>query len=106
MILTFHFELRHVPGKVHRLDGLSRRPLQLRDLVEEEEDDPENFNNWVDNLYRFMHLLNPIKPVSQSAQLFCTFTMEEMRETDAETKAPIIDYKAVPWPEKALLVEI
>ena len=32
--------------------------------------------------------------------------MEETRKTDAETKVPIIDYKAVSWLEKAWLVEI
>lgn len=41
-ILLFHFELRHVPGKTHKIsDGLSRRPPAEDDEVAEDE-------NWLD----------------------------------------------------------
>ena len=36
-IMVFHFELRHVPGKVHGPDGLSRQPPQPDDDSDNEE---------------------------------------------------------------------
>ncbi|KAI0357930.1 hypothetical protein OH77DRAFT_1380730, partial [Trametes cingulata] len=54
-ILTFHFELVHVPGERHGPDGLSRRPPQPGDSPPEEDD----FDDWVDRLHGFMHQLNP-----------------------------------------------
>ena len=74
-ILTFHFELRHVPGKQHGPDGLSRRPPQPGDLLEEE-DDPEEFNDWVDNLYGFTHLINPSLPATRSASFLFTLASQ------------------------------
>ena len=59
-ILTFHFELQHIPGKIHGPDGLSRRPPQPRDLNDDK--DPDTFDDWVDHLYGFLHLLNPTTP--------------------------------------------
>jgi hypothetical protein len=57
-ILTFHFELVHVPGTHHGPDGLSRRTRQPGD-----EDEPEDdFDDWIDNLYGFVHMINtPIR---------------------------------------------
>jgi hypothetical protein len=57
-ILTFHFELVHVPGTMHGPDGLSRRPRQPDDESEDEELEEEEFEDWIDNLYGFMHLIN------------------------------------------------
>ena len=59
-ILTFHFELQHVPGKHHRPDGLSRCPPQPDDDSNKEEDseDKEEFEDWIDNLYGFTHMIN------------------------------------------------
>jgi len=66
-ILTFYLELRHIPSKIHRPDGLSRWLPQPGDLTDKE-DDKVNFNNWVDNLYGFLHLLNlPTPKHSQSS---------------------------------------
>ena len=56
-IKMFHFDLVHVPGKRHTPDGLSRRPAQPDD--KSDEDDGEEFEDWVDNMYGFMHLINP-----------------------------------------------
>ena len=56
VILTFHFELRHVPGKIHGPDRLSHRPLQPGDL--NNEDDTDEFDDWIDNLYGFLHMIN------------------------------------------------
>ena len=56
-ILTFHFELVHVPGTMHGLDGLSQRPPQPGDKVELDADD-----DWIDELYGFMHMINSPRP--------------------------------------------
>ena len=50
-ILTFHFDLVHVPGMMHGPDGLSRRRLQPGDEPEPEDD----FDDWINRLYGFMH---------------------------------------------------
>ena len=55
-IRMFHFELVHVPGEHHGPDGLSRRPRQPGDRDEVDDDE---FDDWVDNLYGFLHLINP-----------------------------------------------
>ena len=63
-ILTFHFELQHVPGKHHGPDRLSRHPPQPDDDSDEEEDseDEEEFEDWINNLYGFTHMINqPIR---------------------------------------------
>ena len=83
-ILTFHFELRHVPGKQHGPNGLSRHPPQPSNLSDEEED-PEAFDDWVDNLYGFAHLLNPTAPKSDSAKLLCAFAMEQAHQRPEDT---------------------
>ena len=54
-ILTFHFTLVHVPGTMHGPDGLSQHHAQPGNDPEPE----DNFNNWVDQLYGFVHLINP-----------------------------------------------
>ncbi len=62
-ILTFHFELQHVPGKHHGPDSLSRRPIQLEDDSDDEaEQEAEDFEDWIDNLYGFMHMVNSPVP--------------------------------------------
>jgi len=88
-ILTFHFELCHVPSKIHRPDGLSRWPPQPGDLCDEE-DDKDNFDDWVDNLYSFLHFINPPVPAAQLERLLYTLTgqeaailSEEFTESDA-----------------------
>ena len=53
-ILTFHFTLVHVPGTMHGPDGLSRRVPQPGD----EPEPPDDFDDWVDNLYGLMHMIN------------------------------------------------
>jgi len=57
-ILTFHFTLVHVPGAFHGPDGLSRRIPQPGDEPEPEDD----FDDWIDNLHGFMHMINPTSP--------------------------------------------
>src|SRR6267154_2498718 len=54
-ILTFHFILVHVPGTMHGPDGLLRRRPRPGD---EPEPDDEDFDDWIDDLYGFMHMIN------------------------------------------------
>ena len=107
-ILTFHFELRHVPGKIHGPDGLSRRPPQPGDLSEE--DDPDDFDDWVDNLYGFLHLLNPATPAIFSMNLLCTFAAEHAMQlpsdiSEAPENAASTDGYSAPRTEAALLAD-
>ena len=55
-ILLFHFTLIHVPGTHHGPDGLSQRRPQPGDEEEEADDD---FEDWVDRVNGFVHMLNP-----------------------------------------------
>jgi hypothetical protein len=57
-ILTFHFDLVHVPGTHHGPDRLSRQPQQVGD--EEDRDDEEDFMDWIDQLHGFLHQINVI----------------------------------------------
>ncbi|KAG6847390.1 hypothetical protein C0991_001931 [Blastosporella zonata] len=58
-ILLFQFKLVHVKGILHGPDGLSQRPRQPDDS-----DDPQdpNFKDWVDQMYGFMHIIQPTIP--------------------------------------------
>ena len=58
-ILTFHFELVHIPGVMHGPDSLSRCPAQLNDEDYNAETEEHNFDDWINNLYSFMHHINP-----------------------------------------------
>ena len=96
-ILTFHFKLRHVPGKQHGPDGLSRQPPQPGDIVEEE-DDPEEFNDWVDNLYSFTHLINPSPPATESVKYLYILASQLTTPRPPDTTDPDtpIEYYKVP----------
>src|SRR5258707_5519155 len=63
-ILAFHFSLEHVPGIVHGPDGLSQRPAQPEDSAEE--NDEEDFEDWIDKFYGFAHFINPVHVYSQT----------------------------------------
>ncbi len=107
-ILTFHFELRHVPGTRHGPNGLSWRPPHPGDLSDKE--NPEDFDDWVDNLYGFIHLLNPPALSSASFQLLCVLTMEQVQPrpktvSDANHADPPIQYYQIPWLGKATFVD-
>ncbi len=54
-ILLFDFKLVHIPGVKHGVDGLSRRCLQPDDEPAQG-DDPD----WVDKMYGFVHIMNPL----------------------------------------------
>jgi hypothetical protein len=88
-ILTFHFELQHIPGKVHGPDGLSRRPPQPGDLSDKE--DPDDFNDWVDNLYGFMHLINPPIPATTSTNILYLFPCQESAISPPDPADNVLD---------------
>ena len=67
-ILTFQFELVHVPATHHGPDGLSRRPRQLDDEIRDEEALDDEFDDWIDGLYGFMHAINPSPFVDMASQ--------------------------------------
>ena len=83
-IFTFHFELWHVPGKIHGPNGLSCRPPQPGDLDDDE--DPDAFDDWVDHLYGFLHFLNPTTPALQTNDLLYQFAAEQslIPESDSD----------------------
>jgi hypothetical protein len=50
-----HFTLVHVPGMHYTSDRLSRQKPRPGD----EEEPEDNFKDWIDNINRFIHFLNP-----------------------------------------------
>lgn len=111
-ILLFQFELVHVPGERHGPDGLSRRHHQDGDRQEEPEDD-EEFDDWVDNLYGFMHILNEpaweLYDAARDGSVFALcevpmFALRELKEAAAVrdiAKDPVASYDAFPRSSKA-----
>ncbi|KAJ3499308.1 hypothetical protein NLJ89_g10112 [Agrocybe chaxingu] len=71
-ILMFHFTLVHVPGQFHGPDGLSRRRPQPGDEPEPDDD----FEDWIDNVHGFMHLLNPTHSFISAAPPFLIYASE------------------------------
>ncbi|ETW78933.1 hypothetical protein HETIRDRAFT_453476 [Heterobasidion irregulare TC 32-1] len=104
-ILTFHFTLVHVPGTSHGPDGLSRQPPQPSDRPEPEDD----FDDWIDNLYGFLHLINNTFPSSISASTTAIFTSslidDHPTDADSADEEPAIDYSDIPRLQKALEAE-
>ena len=90
-ILTFHFTLVHIPGTMHGPDGLSQHRAQPGDDPESE----DNFDNWVDQLYGFVHLVNlPLR----TAQCSTTTSMYRMSITSPTLRLEYnkIEYSDVP----------
>src|ERR1700722_3903832 len=81
-ILTFHFELVHVPNSHHGPDGLSRRPKQPDDC---DPPDIEDYEDWIDRLHSLIHQINfplfpmPLRPTPAPAsfELVSTLSLEE-----------------------------
>jgi hypothetical protein len=99
-ILTFHFKLVHVPGTQHGHNGLSRRPPQPDDEEAEVEAEENEFDDWINNLYGFMHIINesPVCP----RQLFhrrristFTTTIVSAYTNDFTQPARELDYSVV-----------
>ena len=96
-ILTFHFTLVHIPGTMHGPDGLSQRRAQLGDDPEPEDD----FNDWVDQLYGFVHLVDLPLCTAQ-----CSTTMSMYRTSIASPTLRLeynkIEYSDVPHSPSAV----
>jgi hypothetical protein len=99
-ILTFHFDLIHVPGTHHGPNGLSRQPRQVGD--DEDRDDKEDFADWIDQLHGFLHQINIIDihllttPNSPPLPFPCISTLIQATDLSEEetsmTNADIDDY--------------
>jgi hypothetical protein len=110
--ITFQFDLIHVPGTHHGPDGLSRRPQQVGD--DEDQDDEEEFTDWIDQLHGFLHQINVIDihppPTSDSLPLpfphistlaQATDLSEEDTSALDTTDTNIDDYTLAPWSAQA-----
>jgi hypothetical protein len=60
-ILTFYFILVHIPGTMHSPDGLSQCHPQPGDKPELYDED---FNDRIDDLYGFMHMIKDSQPIT------------------------------------------
>ncbi len=86
-ILTFHFSLVHVPGLLHLVDGLSRRTKQPGDIPSDDEgEDEDEFEDWIDQVYGFLHILNPVvpPPLTPSSPHFALLTSVKASEPSRE----------------------
>ena len=105
-ILAFYFELRHVPGEVHGPDGLSRRPPQPGDLSNDE--DPDDFEDWVNSMYGFLHPINPTVPVDQIEKVLLSFAYQStstLHEGYKESEDALSVAYSMPRREAAVLAD-
>jgi hypothetical protein len=70
-ILLFDFKLVHIPGATHGPDGLSRRLAQPDNPPEPEDD----YEDWINQAYRFMHIINPTTINQGSHLVLSLFTL-------------------------------
>jgi hypothetical protein len=77
-ILLFNFKLVHIPSATHGPDGLSCQLAQPDDPPKPE----DNYEDWIDRAYRFMHIINPTT-VNQGSHLVLSL----FRLTNAEAPA-------------------
>jgi len=97
-ILTFHFTLVHVKGTLHGPDGLLQCPPQPGDLEEEDDD----FKDWVDHLYGFVHVVHDLFPSSMTHSVpphppFIATLANVQVSSEEDSK----DYNKVPCTKKA-----
>ena len=100
-ILTFHFELIPVPGTNHGPDGLSRRVPQPGD----EPDPPDDIDDWIDELYGFMHMINPVPPHQPLQSSIAIFVSEVADITLPADEGASISYADVPRTVSAQLAD-
>jgi hypothetical protein len=98
-ILTFHFKLQHIPGKQHGPDGLSQRLPQIEDNDNNDTSkDLESFDDWVNNLYGFVHLVNPTTTVPRTSQFLHIFASACINDADnpqPPKQEPVLDYNII-----------
>ena len=110
-ILMFHFTLVHVPGSHHGPDGLSRRKPQVGDEEEPEDD----FDDWIDNVNGFMHIINPLPTTTTMLtatppiiNYAITSDHNQTKEDDSELaniEEAITPYSVVPRSEIAIAAD-
>jgi len=100
-ILTFHFELIPVPGTSHGPDGLSRRVPQPGD----EPDHPDDIDDWVDEMYGFMHMINAVPPHRPQQSNIALFVAEVADVTLPADEGASISYADVPRTVAAQLAD-
>ena len=84
-----HAHYHNVPGTQHGPDGLSRCPWQPAN------DDPDpvddlDFDDWVDQVYGFMHFLNPLRQSVLQPDLCATFASDAV-DDDGALRDPAAD---------------
>ena len=112
-ILLFHFMLIHVPGTHHGPDGLSQRRPQLGDEKEEDDDD---FEDWVDRVNGFVHMLNPspsywfqTRSILTAPPVTCYITESTRDHTLPPAKVTEdlpLSYEDIPRSEKAITTDL
>jgi len=98
-ILTFHFILVHVPGTHHRPDGMSRHHAQPGD----DPNPPDDIDDWVDELYGFMHMINTDGPQRQPQSSVAIFVSEAANISLPPDEGAVASYSDVPRTIKAQL---
>ena len=105
-ILTFYFDLVHVPAAFHGPNGLSRCRLQPNDEPEPEDKD---FDDWIDRLHGFIHFINPIKPKPLQQPSILIYIHKTQITTPQDAKTENFDvptsYSIIPRPSKATKAE-
>ena len=100
-ILTFHFTLAHIHGTMHSPSGPSRHHAQPGNNPEPEDD----FDNWVNQLYGFVHLDNWPLCMAQ-----CSTTMSVYRMSIASLMLRLeynkIEYSNVPCSPSAVRADL
>ena len=102
-ILLFHFTLIHVPGTWHGPDGLLQCPQQLSNNITNSVDNLE-FSDWDDQVYGFMHFLNPLSPTITYPKICMTYVSETLSNSSINqgpTANSPLSYTVVPWLSKS-----
>ena len=97
-ILLFHFTLIHIPVTWHGPDGLSQHPWQPGNDIIDSTDNLE-FDDWVDQVYGFMHFLNPLSLTIAYPEICVTYVSETFSNGSIDhdpTVNILLSYAAVP----------
>lgn len=99
-ILLFDFKLVHVPGITHGPDGLSRRPAQPEDPVEQDDD----YEDWIDRAYGFMHIINPTPVYTESKLVLSLVSINTPTSAAIPSSQTMADH--FPYADRAILTDI
>jgi hypothetical protein len=100
LILTFHFILVHIPGTMHGPDGLLWRRPQPGDILDPNDKD---FDDWIDDLYGFMHMINASPPLATHLTNLAIFVLDVADMKSTPTSNIPLSYTDVPRLLKAQL---